>query len=296
MTCTTCPGLPGNWINGWLAAVGTTVLDSRMRLHWTVGGTPVAVLSADGVDPIEVLAESWPSRASLEDLPIAEHWESTAPLLRKVPVDAFVQRARAARSHPHSWTLSSTLTDLHVDKNGEVPHAPFDPAGPGTTKWLHHRLLKVHRHVEPSVAQLADSLTGRGTRVRDNGLGFDFTRLGSLADSSDKWVNPVAEVLAFFGLAILPLRGSGTDERFGSSSRNRATQRGWLAVGRNRRFFWPAWSHSLDLRAIDALMDAWLPDRKKTWPLAGIHAGWRIVPYEARGSGDPTRGFGSERL
>ena len=36
MARVTCPGLPASWINGWLAAVGATVLDSRIRLHWTV--------------------------------------------------------------------------------------------------------------------------------------------------------------------------------------------------------------------------------------------------------------------
>ena len=295
MISRTCPGLPGNWINGWLAAVGATALDSRIRLHWTEGGTPLAVLSADETDPLVALAESWPDRTLLEDLPIAEQWGSTAALPRTVSVGAFVQRARAARGHQYSWTLSSTLTDLHLDKDGNVSHARFDPAGPGTIKWLHHRLLKVHKHVEPSPQALEDALH-RGIRVNDNGLGFDVTRLGSLADSSDKWVNPVVEVLAFFGLAILPVRGRGTDARLSLSSRNRAIQRGWLRDGRARRFFWPAWSQRLDETGIDALMDAWLPERKRTWPLVGVHAGWRVLPYVNRGSGDRTQGFASERL
>ena len=34
-----CPGLPASWVNGWLAAVGVTVLDSRIRLHWTADST-----------------------------------------------------------------------------------------------------------------------------------------------------------------------------------------------------------------------------------------------------------------
>ena len=33
MTEVTCPGLPGAWINAWLAAVGATVLDARVRLQ-----------------------------------------------------------------------------------------------------------------------------------------------------------------------------------------------------------------------------------------------------------------------
>ena len=36
-------GLPAEWINGWLAAVGATVLDARIRLHWMTDGVPLAV-------------------------------------------------------------------------------------------------------------------------------------------------------------------------------------------------------------------------------------------------------------
>ncbi|MDE0474804.1 MAG: hypothetical protein OXI50_09605, partial [Gammaproteobacteria bacterium] len=99
MISRTCPGLPGNWINGWLAAVGATALDSRIRLHWTHGGSPVAVLSAGEADPLAALAESWPDRALLEDLPIARHWGGAPALPRSVSVDAFARRTRAARNH-----------------------------------------------------------------------------------------------------------------------------------------------------------------------------------------------------
>ena len=184
MTQVTCPGLPGAWINGWLAAVGATVLDARVQLHWTTDGAPLAMLSASEVDPVAALVESWPDATLLSGLPIAEDWMGTSGIQRKVLVGAFVERARAARGHPYSWTLSSTMTDLCVDEHGEVAQAPFDPAGPGTIKWLHHRLMKVHGHVEPAVGRIRDSLTGRAVRVKDNGLGFDQTRLGSQADET----------------------------------------------------------------------------------------------------------------
>ena len=208
-----CPGWPASWVNAWLAAVGATVLDERIRLRWTTDGEPTAVLSSEALDPVAALVESWPDADFLSDLPIAEDWDGAARLQRKVPLDAFTARARAARSHRHAWTLSSTMTDLSVDKRGEVVHAPFDPPGPGTIKWLHHRLLKVHRHVDCPAARLRESLAGRADRVDDNGLGFDLTRLGSLSDASAKWVDPVVEVFAFFGLALLPVRGQGVDRR-----------------------------------------------------------------------------------
>ena len=298
-TQVTCVGLPAGWINAWLAAVGTTVLDPRIRLHWTARGHQ-AVLSSTDVDPVEALVESWPDDEQLSDLPIAEHWRQAGPLRRKVTVGSFVERARLARSDPRSWTLSSTMTDLCVDKNGEVAHAPLDPAGPGTVKWLHHRLMKVHGHMhDPSLGDIRASLMGEATRVKDNGLGFDQARLGSQSDDSERWTDPVVEVLAFFGLAVLPMRGRGSDGRFERSAFGDERQRGWRKAAGSaepRRLYWPAWRRPLDADGIDALLDAWNPARKSQWSLFGVHAGWRTVPFQAKDRADPTRALGAERL
>ena len=300
MTDLTCPGLPGTWINGWLAAVGATVLDARIRLHWTTHGAPLAVFSAAEVDPVTALVESWPDAALLSGLPIAKSWKGAGDIQRKVPVEAFAARARAARGHPYCWTLSSTMTDLCVDEHGEVAHAPFDPAGPGPIRWLHHRLMKVHEHVEPAAGRLRDSLTGQAVRVEDNGLGFDQTRLGSQADkASSIWIDPVVEVLAFFGLALLPVRGLGADRRLDRFADVRERQRGWQKMPGSRdpqRFHWPAWGQPLDSNGIDALLDTWNPEKRNTWMRVGVHAGWRAVPFQRRGSADTTRAYGAERL
>lgn len=297
MATVSCSGLPASWINGWLAAVGATVLDSRIRLSWSPDATPVAVLAANDSDPVELLTESWPTETALDELPLACNWNGGASLRRRIPVEVFWERARMARRHPQAWTISSTLTDLHVDKKGEVAHAPFDPAGPGTIKWLHERLKKVH--LVPSIEQIMDSFAGRAARVSGNGLGFDQARLGSLADSGGGiLVDPVVEVLAFFGLALLPVRGRGTDERLGSA-RPSTIQRGWqrVRVGDEShpqlRFLWPAWSHPLDLHGIDALLDAWKPKQKHTWQRLGVHRAWSIVPYRGRATADSTRALGS---
>ena len=299
MPSVTCPGLPASWINGWLAAVGATVLDSRIRLHWTADRTPMAVLSAEEVDPVAAIVASWPDNALLTDLPIAERWNGAGRLRRKVSVQDFAARARAARSHRHSWTLSSTMTDLCVNENGEVAHAPFDPAGPGTVKWLHHRLVKVHAKVTPSIERIGDSLAGRAVRVKDNGLGFDQTRLGSQADATSRWIDPVVEVLAFFGLAMLPVRGRGIDRQLSRSADALETQRGWLRNSgnkRERRFLWPAWRQPLDYAGIDALLDVWKPDKKAVWSQTGVHAAWQSVQFKWRSSADTTRAFGAEQL
>ena len=102
----TCPGLPAAWVNAWLAAIGTTVLDPRIRLHWTTENSPVAVLSSFDLDPVEALVESWPNATLLRELPIADQWNGASGMKRKVSVDQFVERSKAARGHPHAWTLS----------------------------------------------------------------------------------------------------------------------------------------------------------------------------------------------
>lgn len=293
-----CPGLPAGWLNGWLAGVGATVLDSRLQLHWTTEDAPVAVLSAEALDPVDALAESWPDRRFLDDLPIAAEWRNVRKLERQVTVDEFRSRAMEARSTPASWALSSTLTDLSVEKNGNVAHAPFDAAGPGTVKWLHYRVLRLHEKVgPPSRLRLRESLMGQASRIKDNGLGFDQSRLGSLADKTDPWVEPVVELLAFFGLALFPMRGSGADRRHRSIPDER--QRGWRSPPRSRdprEFLWPAWQQPLDAWGIDALLDIWNPWRQDRWRSAGVHAGWRSVRYERRATADATRAIGSERL
>lgn len=292
----TCPGLPASWVNAWLAAVGATVLSSGLRLRWTRRGTPHAVLCARTEDPVELLASSWPSRATLEDMPIRKRWPNTKDLPRNVPVDAFALRAAAVRSHSFSWTLSSTITDLHVDDRGNVAHAPFDPPVPRGYV-LHDRLLRLHSR--PNVEDLRRALDGTGERIENNGLGFDIARMGAEADGASKWVDPVVETLAFFGLALFPVRGTGTDARLGRGVRTSTIQRGWVQeVGRRSppRFIWPAWTTWLNCAAIDALLDLWRADRMDEWHRLGIHGAWRSVSYAPKGTSDTTRGFGAERV
>lgn len=295
-----CPGLPAAWVNAWLAAVGTTVLDPRIRVRWTTDDSPVAVLSSLASDPVEALVESWPNSALLQDLPIAVAWNGAGELERRVSIDQFVVRAKAARGHPYAWALSSTMTDLSVGAKGEVAHAPFDPAGPGTTKWLHHRLVKVHELAGPmSADRLRDSLAGTANRVKNFGLGFDTTRLGSLADDTDQWIDPVVELLAFFGLAAFPVRGRGVDRRLSRHGRPDERQRGWRKApgpDETRQFVWPAWSQPLDAAGVDALLDVWKPWRRNSWASLGVHAAWQSVRYERRGSADNTRAIGSRSL
>lgn len=306
-----CPGLPGEWINGWLAAVGTTVLDPDMRLSWTSGPSPIAVLRHPDTDPAVALSEAWPSRRRLEEMPLARDFEGSDPLERQVPIETFGERVGLSRGHQDSWTLTSSLTDLAID-SGKASHAPFDPAGPGTIKWLHHRLLKVCNHIaQEDIDELAsaikDAIDGLSLPVVDNGLGFDIFRLPDRAREGVRiMVEPVVEVLAFFGLALLPVRGDGLRQRH-----VRVRQRGHGIGGRRENaFVWPAWSQPLDRWGIDALLDAWHQTwtphqaeegmewrtRHLDWERLGVHAGWATRPYKPTASADSTRGFSSVRI
>ncbi len=293
-----CAGWPASWINAWLAAVGAAVLDERIRLSWTYDHEPVAVLSAEAADPAAILSESWPSNEAVLGLPIARHLQGFCELKRTVPCEVFVERARTARRHASSWALSSTLTDLAVDEGGMAQHAPFDPSVPkGLT--LHDRLTTIHGHVDLCTEQLQSTLSGHANRVQANGLGFDHTRVGSLQDATDPWVDPVVEALAFFALAILPVRGQGVDGQLDRSANVRVRQNGWrrlLDSDGSLSFCWPAWRQPLDRYGIDALLDAWTPERQAAWPQFGICAAWRTVQFRPTTKRDMTRAFGSARL
>lgn len=307
-----CPGLPAEWVNGWLAAVGTTVLDPEMRLSWTPDPSPIAVLHHPNKEPATAIADAWPDKGRLEEMPLARDRDGCAPMERQVPVEIFVERVNATRGHPDAWTLTSSLTDLALD-SGKAAHAPLDPAGPGTIKWLHHRLVKVNGHIphdDPTGLNEAvtDALAGLSVPVADNGLGFDISRIPDRANESGGLilVEPVIEVLAFFGLALLPVRGDGIQQR-----QERARQRGHgIGDRRDGVFIWPAWSQSLDRWGIDALMDAWHQTWKprKTgdvlqwrtsqsrWERLGVHTGWETRPYRPTASADSTRGLSSMRI
>lgn len=299
-----CPGLPASWLNAWLAAVGVTVLVPEMRLSWTDGPTPQAVLAVcDDGDPVQALASAWPSPERISHMPVAEHQSGCDDIVPNLPLQTFQERAQRYRGHVDAWSLSSTYTDLHVDATqpGVVlaARSRFAPPAPGPVGPIHRRLTRVLGFIDEPLARIAATLEGRAHRVNANGLGFDISRVTTLGDYSDKSVDPVLEALAFFGLALLPIRGAGTSRSAQSRGVHlRARQRLWFADlddARRERLMWPAWSDPLGANGIDALLDAWHPLRRATWRQLGVHAAWRSVEFIWQGN-DPTRGIGSEAL
>lgn len=292
-------GWTADWVVAYLAAIGVTRLVPGAQLAWTEASSPVAVISTLEDRPVAAeIADAIPSAQDIEALSIARNYQGSVELPRTVSVAAFRDRARLARA-TMDGTLEATVTDLSSKPGEKTEHGPFDPSVPqGLT--LHQRLVSIRAALPEEVpAEIVEvSMAGRARRVKRNGLGFDVRRIdASIQADTDKWIDPVTELFAFFGVLMFPVRGKPP-----AFSR----QRGWTggALGRGA-FSWPAWSVGLDWWGIDALLDRFYeagpPEKQRKWKrrtlaLLGIHAAFGSVSYQPRGSADATRGIGSERL
>jgi len=285
------PGLTVDWVNAWLAALGVTVLVPEVSLRWTGEAVPSACFRMpDHSPPLrELLAGALPSLDDLGRLSIARWREDTPELSRKVSLDVYARRAAVARRSADT-SLSSTVTDLLAElPNDGLPHSPFDPPMPhGITLW--ERVISCRKAIDDVEAAATETFAGRGRRVANNGLGFDARRLVGGVRSGEPRVDPLIEMLAFCGLALFPLRGNGTESQ----------ARGWTGPGgRSGSFRWCAWSPALDRWAIDALLDVVALGRSGVGvglaTRLGITASYRSIPYQSRGSADPTRAYGAER-
>jgi hypothetical protein len=283
------PGLPADWLNGWLAAIGATVLVPKLRLAWTEEPVPIAVFeTATNVDLAALIAGVLPTEQSLIESTIARsHRASNDEFRRNITLKAFTERARLERSNK-TYELAASASDLRADADlRNLDHGAFDPPAPrGETLWS--RALACARALERNAdrpARVLDSLNGEASREQLNGLGFDARRLpvGLHASGAIGQVHadPVVELLCYAALALFPTRGDGGNIRQ-RGWRDRATQRG--------AFEWTAWLPLLDRWAIDAFMD--LPTANN----AAIAAFYQVVPYQPAGASDTTRAYFAERV
>lgn len=301
-SATKCRGLPADWLNAWLAAIGITAVVPNLRLAWTREPASVAVFH--GVEGIEQLAhavaERLPTEEQISDCSVATQLaDSECVVRRNFDVDCYSDRAKAERAR-RGWQLAASASDL-VQLDGPraaVPHSPFDPAAPGTTGGVFDRLIKCYRRLPNDTGQLADRIENslQGTAVRDscNGLGFDVRRLEIGVGVADKTVDIVVECLAYQALRLFPARGNG-DKRG-------VLTRGWsTSASRSGAFRWPVWSAALDTWAIDGLLDRFFdaldrtpgsnaPRGLRTW---GVRGAFESVPYRTESAADPTRAYGS---
>lgn len=308
------PGLPANWLNGWLAAVGATVLLKEARLGWSADPTPLAVFVYEG-DLEADLVRCLPTEEETRSLAIAKsHPRAKRELSRKVGPEEFRERAAIARERKDG-SLEATLTDLASDTEGGCYHGPFDPPAPrGIT--LAERVVAMRAAVGSPTPQLVRAvLEGTAPREPGNGLGFDIRRLPAGEQTDWKpFVVPLVELLCFFGIGLLPVRGDGRASSATGNPRS-GRQRGWSASpSRRGAFAWPVWSHALDRWAIDGLLDAfwarraeglvrarsvadaWTPRARRELRHLGITGCYGSVSYRSKSRSDPTTGYGAERL
>jgi hypothetical protein len=294
MTFHEAPGLRGNWLNGWLAAIGITVLLPDARLSWSSDAVPIAIFEFQG-NLIDELAKAIPSEQDLSALAIArKHAKSNLELPWKVSPEAFSDRSHLARIS-HDGSLEVTFTDLVLDKEGCCKHGPLNLQAPrGLT--LHDRLMNISRNIDRDPRSAIEaSLKGNAQRREGNGLGFDWLRFPAGVHKRDKgsqkiklMIDPFIELACFFGMKLMPVRGSGGTVR----------QRGWSDSHLKRSVFsWPVWKPSLDRWAIDALLDvAWETDEKDVHRNWGISGFFRSVAYKPQTPKDVLGGYASERL
>jgi hypothetical protein len=280
------PGLPADWLNGWLAAIGVTVLIPGARLRWTDDGVPSAVFETDEpADLAKRVADALPTpqalarSATARTLPGMQH-----DFRRNVTLAAFRERAGIERC-AGGGILAASVSDLNADLKPEnLEHGAFDPPAPrGETLWSRATACAQAVAAADAGERVQDTFSGSGRREALNGLGFDARRFpAGMHAARDVYADPVVELLAFAALPLFPTRGNG----------RRVRQRLWTDSSTRRGAFqWIAWRPALDRWAIDALLD--LPPRE----VGGLTlARYQVVPYQPSARADTTRAYFAERV
>jgi len=280
------PGLPADWLNGWLAAIGVTVLVPAARLCWTDDGVPSAIFQTDQpVDLPQVVADALPTSETLACSAIARRLPGTEhDFSRNVTLPAFRERAAVER-RAGEGILAASVSDLNADlKPGNLVHGAFDPPAPrGETLWSRATACTQALATADIAQRIQDTFRGSGRRETLNGLGFDARRFpAGMHAARDVYADPVVELLAFAVLPLFPTRGDGRWIR----------QRLWTDSSTRRgAFHWIAWRPALDRWGIDALLD--LPPKD----ISGLTlAKYRVVPYQPSARADTTRAYFAERV
>jgi len=290
MSTFTAPGLPSDWLNAWLAAVGTTVIVPGLRLGWTQEPTPKAQFAiTTNTSLAKLITAHMPGIEELDELVIAT-------LDQNLDQDQYQLAAQKARQR-RDPSLSILTTDLAKPTKNETLPTGFFNVGAPRGETLHNRLRACRTALDTAEKTLeslvTDTLEGRGMRIKANGLGFDYHRITApVPGEATKMVDPLIECLCFFGLLLHPVSGDG----------NNLLQRGWIS----RTFAWPTWTPALDRWAIDALLDhthltltnqsAAPPDISPPLQRLGITALYQSIPFQRTGSSDTTRGYASQQV
>jgi hypothetical protein len=195
------PGLPADWLNGWLAAIGVTVLVPGARLCWTDDGVPSAVFeTAQLADLPKVVADALPTPETLARSAIARRLPETEhDFGRNVTLAAFQERAAIGR-RVGEGILAASVSDLSADlKPDNLEHGAFDaPAPRGETLWSRATACAQALATADIAQRVRATFEGSGRREALNGLGFDARRFpAGMHAARDVYADPVVELLAF---------------------------------------------------------------------------------------------------
>ncbi len=283
-------GLRADWINGWLAALGVTVLCPRVRLSWTDSPAPAARFIYDSAEGVaEQIAANWPTVKDIEQMSMSAMTQ-TEVTKQDLSVERFKVAAAIERDARTSY-LAAFLTDLaRSDQKEPITQSPFYVSAP-RGRSLQSRVvdcLIATRKSEELANSIGAAINGVGLRVKSMGLAFNPQRVASFVSPTaktgevDKSTDPFVEVLGFFGLSMLAVRGDGTHSR----------ARGFAGVRgkRSLRFEWPAWSPALDRWAVDAFLDRYYSGERQA-----VRASYASILYAGPGN-DLTRAFVAKRL
>ena len=207
------PGLPADWLNGWLAAIGVTVLIPSARLRWTDDGVPSALFEADEPDDLaKRVADALPTPQTLARSVIARTLPATRhDFSRNVTLAAFRERAVVER-RVGEGNLAASVSDLSADLKPEnLEHGAFDPPAPrGETLWSRATACALALAATDIAERVRATFEGSGRREALNGLGFDARRFpAGMHAARDVYADPVVELLAFAALPLFPTRGNG---------------------------------------------------------------------------------------
>lgn len=257
LECFEAPGLPADWLNAWLAAIGVTVLLPDVKLSWSDEVVPTAQFwVADMAGFASALAGGIPKAADLKALAIASDGPGGTWGQKIKDFELYSERCAIARVNSDS-TVSATVSDLGYESDGTCPARGKFCAGMEGEESLWKRLLKCTEAVESAdspAAAIEATLSGDLRRVawlKSNGLGFDPRRMTSGTSplpSQRPTVDPVVETLVFYGICQMPVRGSGRPK-------SPVVQKPWRRNGNSVRLVYPTWRDPLDRWAIDAYLD-----------------------------------------
>lgn len=276
MVAVVASGLPADWLNAWLAAIGCTVLVPGLRLSWTDDEVPLAVLHGE-FPTEEALLEAVGTAAEAIDY---SHLAVTDGLSRTPAIAEYRERCERARATGDPTI--GLLSDLIDDRERAAAGAFYVP-GPGPASTLTKRFATLaNRLQEPVGEQVVHAILGTADRIAWYGMGFDYSKVTIATDpvAKENLVVAGVELLAFAGLRLFPHRGDG----------QRAYTRGWTGgVSRRGAFQWPVWAAVCDAAAIDAMLDRFYSGRRSLGPSVAFE----VVPYMPTGSSDNTRGYAS---